>query len=106
MAQQHIRELLANGSDRIEGAARVLRDQRDFTPAHLLESALTGGEQINPAEHDAARSNPRCGIQQTEERIGGDRLSGAALPDKRHRFAPADIERYLFERPHGAAAGA
>ena len=46
MPNQHVFELFADRPDRVQRAARVLRDQREFASPHFLERALTGAKQI------------------------------------------------------------
>jgi hypothetical protein len=79
-----------------ERTPRVLRDQRYLATAQLLERALAGSEQIEPAELDPARGDTRRLVQQAEQRIGGDRFPRAALPDQCNRLATTNIKADLF----------
>ncbi len=48
MLAQHVLDLIAHFTDRIERRARVLEDHRDLTAAQIAHLAFAGGPDVDP----------------------------------------------------------
>ena len=82
MADQDVGDLSADRADRVEGRARALEDDRQFAPADFGHRLLARLQQVEPAEHDVPRGNPRGCIENAHYRVGGHRLARAAFADQ------------------------
>src|SRR5437667_7558994 len=103
---EHVGDLFADGADGMERGAGALEDHRQLAAAVLEELAGARGEQIEAAEHRAARRHPPRRRQQAEHGERRHRLARAALADDADRLAPRDTESDALERADDAVARA
>jgi hypothetical protein len=92
MHDQCLRDLPANGEDRVQAGHRLLEDHRAVIAAHLPHLGIRQGQDIATVERDASLDPARPLGQQPHDRKRRHALARAALPDQRDRLARAHLE--------------
>src|SRR3974390_3498349 len=94
MLAQHVLDLMSDLADRVERRARVLEHHRYLAPAQAAHLFFAGRNEVDAGKMHRALRNAAGAIEDAHDRVGGDRLAGAGLPDNADRLALAapDIE--------------
>src|SRR5690242_10169193 len=105
MRENRLRDLPADGVERIERGERILKDGADSPPADAAQRFL---RQIVDAA--AFETNFSCGdaagrLQQTDDRRARERLARARFADHAEHFAGRYVERNIVERGERPASG-
>ena len=87
MLAQHILDLVADLTDRIERGARILEDHRDFAAAQVAHLCFGRGLDVNARKHHRAFGDLAGAIENPHHRVGCHRLAGAGLADDAQRLA-------------------
>ena len=92
MVRQRLGDLRAHRHHRIEAGGRLLEDHADPPAAHAAHRRLGQGEQVVPAQRDAAADDTAGVGQQAREGERGHRLAAARLAEEREGFPGVDAE--------------
>ena len=106
MDLQGLRQLPGDREVGVEGGHGILEDHGDFLAADLAESRFIQGEEVLTLEEGPASvDTPRRPGNEAQERIAGDRLTRAGLPDNAEGLALFEGKGDVFDRVDGAVAG-
>jgi hypothetical protein len=94
-----LRDLGADGRERVEGGGGLLEDDGQALAAHAPHGALRQPREVGSLQSDVASGQPHARRQQAQERERGQRLSAAGLPDQRQDLALPERERYAVDEP-------
>ena len=103
-AAARIRDLLADGVDRVQRRHRVLQDHRDLAAAVLAHFGFAELQQVDAFELDLAADDLAARLRhQAQQRQAGHRLARTGLAHDAQRFARCNCEAYAVDRLHDAA---
>ena len=105
MLAQHILDLPANLSDRVESGARILEDHGDLSPAQVPHRRFLGSCDVDATEGDRAVRDASGTIQYPHDRERCDRFPGPGLSDDGQRLPLADGDVDVLDGADGAIAG-
>ena len=89
MGLEDVPYLSADPADRIERGARILEYDADLSASQLVPSVL---ENVRSVERQAIGAQIRRRIEDSGDRVRGERFSRAALAHQRDELPGGDIE--------------
>ena len=90
----------AIGSSGLRAFMPLWGTRDDLPPAHRQQLPVRQGEQIAPAQQDAAARDHRRRQQQAQQGLGQGRLAAARFADQAEHLAGGHLERDAVDRPH------
>src|SRR5207253_6092000 len=95
---QHLRQLPADGDDRVERLPRALEDHRDLlAPDLLLELRFPEPDEVAAVPLHLSPDDAPGLLQEPGDRVGRDRLARPCLTDQPQDLARLDLETDAVE---------
>src|SRR3954471_17523586 len=98
MDRKHLRDLVADGAQRIERRHRLLKDHRDAGPAHLAHFRNRRRAEITTLEQHPAIVDRHLVGQQPHDGVGHHRLAGTGFADHAEDLVGSDFQRHVPQR--------
>ena len=100
---ERLRDLIADGEDRIERRHRLLKDERDLGAANLAHVPFRQRQQVAVLEPYAAARNASRRLHQAHHRQRRDRFAAARFADQPQGLARSNLEADVVDRRDRAA---
>src|SRR5688572_31827510 len=98
MDDQRLRNLIADGENRVERSHRLLKNERDLGAANLTHVALRQRQQVPVLESNAAARYASRRLDQAHYRKRGDRFAAARFADEPQGFTGSNLEADIVDR--------
>ena len=102
---QRLRDLTADGKDRVQARHRFLEDHRDLVAADLVHLVHGQLRQVHAVEEDLAGVDIAVAVEQTEDAHGRDALAGAGFADDAEDLTGVERIAHAVDGLDGAALG-